>query len=141
VDRLPPNPASLGSPVGAPLMNFQIRRSTPLFGPSAPRPFPLRGRPAQTLYFVKSKGSKHSFVHLSSFIGFPPGGQFGPARPDAFGGPIPGSGHCRNSQNATAGIFDTDSKPIACSCNFQRKQETQARAEAQSSQRKTIHIY
>ena len=39
-------------PVGAPLMNFQIRRYTPLFGPSAPQPFPLRGRSAQTLHFA-----------------------------------------------------------------------------------------
>ena len=33
-----------------PLMNFQIRRSIPLFGLSAPRPFPQRGRPAQTVH-------------------------------------------------------------------------------------------
>jgi hypothetical protein len=38
-------------------MNFQIRRSTPLFGPSAPRPFPLRGRPAQTLHFAHGFGN------------------------------------------------------------------------------------
>jgi len=48
----PPNTARLGSPVEAPLLNFQIRRSTPLFVPSAPRPCPLRGRPAQTLHFA-----------------------------------------------------------------------------------------
>ena len=48
-DRLPPNSARRGSPFEAPLMNFKIRRSIPLFIVSAPRPFPLRGRPAQTL--------------------------------------------------------------------------------------------
>jgi len=44
-------PARLRSPVEAPLLNFQSRRSTPLFVPSAPRPCPLRGRTAQTLPF------------------------------------------------------------------------------------------
>ena len=57
VDRLPPNPTRLGSPVEAPLMNFQIRRSTPLFVLSAPPPFPLRGRPAQTLHFAYGFGN------------------------------------------------------------------------------------
>ena len=32
----------LGSPNEAPLLNFQIHRSTPLFVPSAPRPCPLQ---------------------------------------------------------------------------------------------------
>jgi hypothetical protein len=42
--------ADLRSPDGAPLMNFQIRRSTPLFGLAAdPRPISPRGRPAQSL--------------------------------------------------------------------------------------------
>ena len=47
----------LRSPSGAPLMNFQIRRSTLLFVPSAPRPCPLRGRPAQTLRFTHGFGN------------------------------------------------------------------------------------
>jgi len=49
--------ADLRSPFDAPLLNFQIRRSTPLFGPSAPHPFPLRGRPAQTLLFAHGFGN------------------------------------------------------------------------------------
>jgi hypothetical protein len=59
-DRLPPNPARLGSPVEAPLLNFQIRCSTPLFVLSAPRPFPLRRRPAQTLRFTNGYGNSQA---------------------------------------------------------------------------------
>ena len=60
VETTPPNPARLGSPVEAPLMNFQIRRFTLLFGLSAPRPFPLRGRPAQTLHFAHGFGNSQA---------------------------------------------------------------------------------
>jgi hypothetical protein len=54
-------------------MNFQIRRSTPLFVLSAPRPFPLRGRPAQTLRSThglgNSQASRESFyARLSWFM-------------------------------------------------------------------------
>lgn len=43
-------PADLRSPIKAPLLNFQSRRSTPLSVLAAdPRPFSPRGRPAQTL--------------------------------------------------------------------------------------------
>jgi hypothetical protein len=48
-DRLRQTRQDLAPPVEAPVMDFQIRRFTPLFGPSAPRPFPLRGRPAAPL--------------------------------------------------------------------------------------------
>jgi hypothetical protein len=60
VETTPPNTARLGSPNEAPLLNFQIRRSTPLFGPSAPRPFPLRGRPAQTLHSAHGFGNSQA---------------------------------------------------------------------------------
>ena len=41
-------------------MNFQIRRSTPLFVLFAPRPFPLRGRPAQTLRSAHGFGNSQA---------------------------------------------------------------------------------
>jgi len=54
-------------------MNFQIRRSTPLFVLAAPRPFPLRGRPAQTLRFTHGFGNSQasresSYARLSCFM-------------------------------------------------------------------------
>jgi hypothetical protein len=61
----------LAPPENAPLMNFQIRRSIPLFGPSAPRPFPIRGRPAQKLHSdhgfgnsQRSQGMNHNMLWL-----------------------------------------------------------------------------
>jgi len=60
-----PNTVRLGSPVGAPLMKYNSRRSTTLFGPSAdPRPFPPRGRTAQTLHsahgcYISQAGQTH----------------------------------------------------------------------------------
>ncbi len=54
-------------------MDFQIRRSTPLFVLSAPRPFPLRERPAQTLHSAHGFGNPQAsrepfYARLSCFM-------------------------------------------------------------------------
>jgi len=49
--------ARLGSPIEAPLMNFQIRRSTPLFVPYLRDPFPHAGRPAKRFRYAHGFGN------------------------------------------------------------------------------------